>query len=282
MRILATSSIVAAMLLDSAAVQALAAPAPAATRTVATPFIENLTVPPFLETRVAYFDSFDGEAPEVNRAGISSVGRSRIVPGGFSGRCASLADRMPLVLTGAALSPHRPLTIAFWWSLPDGLARNAGGQFFAITGATNGYISVFIRGGPWCALTDSAQVMQVYRFQGIRDHNGIFDRSLRQNMDLGSDKWHLTVFTAAGGAELKLYLDGALMADHVLRGRTLTADDGLHKVTFGTFPGPSGLYIDELIVLDAALDHRQVGELYESVRSLRQIGLLRSAVNNTR
>lgn len=248
-----------------------------ATRPAGPVFIPHLTVPPFVEERLVYFHPFDAEAPTLNRASVSATGRPVLVDEGFSGRCAAMAGGRPFVLTGAALSPHRPLTVAFWWSLPDGLERNAGGQFLAITGRTGGYISVFVRGGPWCALHDSAHVMQVYRFRGIQDHNGIFDRTLRQNVSLGRANWHLTVLTVANGAEIKLYLDGELAADHDLRGRALTEEDGLERLTLGPFAGPSGLYVDELMILDAALDGRQVRAMYDAVRSLKDIGMINAA-----
>ncbi|MBN1420043.1 MAG: hypothetical protein JXP34_14785, partial [Planctomycetes bacterium] len=62
------------------------------------------------------FDSPDGE-PEVQARDLERKDSLVAAPGGWRGRC----GRGGLTLSSDAglLSPHRPLTILFWWAVPE-------------------------------------------------------------------------------------------------------------------------------------------------------------------
>lgn len=238
----------------------------------------HVTLPPFLENRLLYFHSFAKPEPDVNALGFESPKKPAVAAEGFSGGCAVLKGELvlqPSKQPGAKpLSLDRPLTIGFWWCAPDGLPANAGGGFFSVN-CQHGYLSNFIRGGPWCELRDSANVFQVYSFPGMGNYNGIFDYTFRQGVALGKDQWHCTVLTVSNASEMRLYVDGKLAAEFAARGRSFTASDAVQRLAFGSFPG-AGLYVDELMILDVALSAEQVAFCYEAVRSLRQVGLVRA------
>jgi hypothetical protein len=235
------------------------------------------TLPPFLAARAVYFHSFATRTPEIDRVGARPSGEPLLAKTGFAGRCMDLPGKRPFTLESGRLSPHRPLTLAFWWSLPDGMEPNGGTGFFAFRG--KGYVSDFVRGGPWCALRDSAHVFQVWSFPGADNVNGVFDRRFRQDTTLGRGEWHQTVFTASGGTEFTLYLNGRPVFNCRLKSRALREGDGVRRLTLGPAHGGARLLVDELVILDIALRPQEVSEFHGQVRSLKETGLLEALGN---
>ncbi len=233
----------------------------------------HLTLPPFLDERVVYHHSFEHDTAEANPAGLVQFKPVPRIDNGLHGSAARLGEKQELTLSGSALSPHTPITISFWWAVEDPLEPNAGIGFFALTSRGRGFISNFVRGGPWCALTDSAYCFQVYHLPGIKNINSVFDRQFRQRFAQGPNAWHHTVLTVSLGNRLALFVDGRRVALHLLAGRSLRVTDGFERLSFGQH-NRRALRIDELTVLDLALSDEQVTRFHGMVRSLQETGHL--------
>lgn len=238
-------------------------------------------VPPWLEPCVAYHHAFEGspEQPDLNAAQIVTdlsarqgyrEGDEPIKPitsteAGFVGRALHVQDwRAPLVLRGAALSPHRPLTLLMWWALPYDLTIDGGYSLFQLNG--HGMVALFSRGkGEWCALQRPAGVFQVYYFNGIQNVNGIYDYDLLGHYDLRAGVWHHSAVVFRRATTAQVYTDGKLVFEVTISGREFSAEDQLHNLIIG---GP--LLVDELMVLDRAVEGDMIADYYEGSRRLRE------------
>lgn len=229
--------------------------------------------PRWFERCAAYYSAFGGEldAPEVNRAEAVLVpqGTDEVRPvvtadAGFIGQGLHIRNgQAPFVLRSAAFSPHRPVTLSFWWALPYDLAVDGGYSLFSLTG--RGYIALFSRGkGEWCALERPAGVFQVYYFEDIRNINGIYDFDLLGHTDLRAGVWHHTAVVFRRASTIQVYTDGALSCEYTVMGGVFREAHELVTLTLG---GP--LYLDELAVLDRSIDPSMVADY---VRGLRQLG----------
>jgi hypothetical protein len=184
---------------------------------------------------------------------------------GFIGACAQVsAYTAPLSLRGAALSPHEPRTLAFWWCYPGEVTPTTGFGLFELTGG-RGLISNFVRGkGEWCGLTRPTGVFQVYYFKDITAVNALYDTQFTTHYDLGPGKWHHTALVARMAREVELYTDGKLVAKTALKGRDLADADGLRQVILGP-----GILVDEIALFSRALPAEQVAEYYTALTALR-------------
>ena len=137
-------------------------------------------LPPWFEDRLLYYNSLDGPggAPEIDGTAAQQVGQIETGPDGMRGGCAVAKEGQALQLRSEAFSPHRPLTVAFWWALgEDGQIDSSFGLFHLTNG--KGFVSHFSRGkGEWCALERPVAVLQVYYLPGIANVNGIYDGDL--------------------------------------------------------------------------------------------------------
>lgn len=235
-------------------------------------------VPPWFSSCLVYHSAFeDGTGlPDLDESGLVTdldfrQGGGELVPEcirpldrGFVGRGLEVRDwRAPLRLRGPAVSPHRPLTLAFWWALPQDLAVDGGFQLFSLHGA--GLVSLFCRGkGEWCALQRPAGVLQVYYFQGIQNINGIYDFDLLSSLDLRRGVWHHTAVVFRRASTVQVYTDGRLVTEATLSGREFVAADNLQMLVLG---GP--LWLDELMVLDRAVEGEMVADYVRGVRQAR-------------
>ena len=231
-----------------------------------------LTIPPSLEGRLIYYRSFSAEAPEVDGLAGQTVASPAIVPDGWAGPCGRTAKETPLVLRSEQCSPHEPLTIAFWWSLSQECGENEGYSLLHLAGG-NRFVSLFGRGGPWCALTDTAAVLQVYNLPGIQDVNGIYDRKIREHLALQAGVWHHTALTFAGANVVRLYTDGQPTYRITLTGRNFTADDGLQELAVGSRYGAATL-VDELAVWRRTLSAPEIADWHAAMVALRDAGHL--------
>lgn len=235
--------------------------------------------PPWLEPAVAYYHGFESplEQPEANAAGLAVDPSARQgahsetaaplapVDEGFLGKGLSIGGwQAPLLLRGAALSPHRPLTLSFWWALEEDLPIDGGFELFALSGG--GLVSHFVRGkGEWCALQRPTGVFQVYYFAGIQNVNNLYDPDLAAHLALTRGAWHHETVVFRRAQEIQVYTDGEPVCQVALTGREFAESDNLTTLTIG---GP--VRLDELMVLDRAIEPDQVAEYHRGMRRIRE------------
>jgi len=238
-------------------------------------------VPPWFAPAVVYHNAFEGDQGEPSlcwadlRTSFDPALIQEVAPGaprpptlaeaGLFGRCLSVQDsRAPFELDGPAVSPHRPLTLSFWWALPYDLTLEGGYQLLQLNG--KGMIALFSRGrGEWCALERPAGVFQVYYFGGIQNVNGIYDFDLMSHYDLKAGVWHHAAVVFRRAATAQAYVDGKLVFEVTISGREWTTSDALQSLTLG---GP--LYLDEVMLLDRAVDADMVADYYQGISRLRE------------
>ncbi|MBA2480228.1 MAG: hypothetical protein H0V44_06170 [Planctomycetes bacterium] len=217
----------------------------------------------FQDNAIFYQDFSQGaDRPRLNSADLRITGgEAAAVRAGFLGQAWSL-EATELVLSGPMLSPHRPLTISLWWSLPRDLPITGGFGLAALTGT--GFISSFVSGkGEWCALQRPAGVLQMQRLAGIQDVNHLYDLDIAAHVDLRANVWHHTALVIAQASTAKLIIDGRLVGEATASGRFFTIGDELVNLRCGR-----GIIIDELCVLARAID---VALIPDYVAGLRRI-----------
>ena len=230
------------------------------------PKADDVFCPPAWAPHTVYAHSFDGAAPQLNAAGLKMGGQLAVDTDGFRGGCARLEQRRELLLSGEgeALSPHRPLTVMFWWALPEELPKQGGFGLIQLP-AKRGYISAFARGGPWCGLEEAAGVLQVWSIPGVRDENSIYDRKLGQTVGLKKGQWHHTAMVINGGSQISVYTDGRLVHEMRTQGRSLSIEDGFNQIRLG-----GGVLLDELLILRTPLEADQIDEYVTAMRQMRR------------
>jgi len=225
-----------------------------------TPYI---SLPPSWESRVIYYQSFDNEKAEINSANLESDETATIGLGGIRGRCAS--DKS-IQLKGKALSPHQPLAVSFWWSLQKDPDKNSGFGLFHLTNG-KGFISNFVRSGPWCALEKPAAVTQVYYLPDIQNVNGIYDYDIIKSLDLKHGDWHHTAVVFTAGSMVSVYTDGSLVSQIRLVGRSFSESDNINLMILGS-NGGLPIALDEIIILDRPLSDEEVAEYVNIIRQM--------------
>lgn len=218
--------------------------------------------PPWFQESLVYYNAFD--APPINAGQLETPAvPAEGVPGGLFGRGLP-TQTAPLTLHGPALSPHRPLTLSFWWALPADLPLDGGFTLFALTG--RGHISAFCRGkGDWCGLQRPAGVAQVYDMAGLQNVNDIYDFDLQKSLDLHAHVWHHTAVVFRRASSVQVYTDGNLETEITTSARDWTPGDGLTTLQLG-----GGVLLDEIAVLDRALDAASIADYYKGVSQLRR------------
>jgi hypothetical protein len=221
-----------------------------------------LLIPPDLDGRVLFCQSYEFSAkfmqmcaPGLHVISIPPLERET------AGRVVKI--------DGNLFSANWPLTVSFWWKLTHPLNSSSGFSLMSLNG--KGYISLFVRSGPWCGLKKPSGVLQVYNFPGIRNYNGIYDDDILRHMDLSPGKWHHTavVFTAA--SMVQAYTDGKLVCKIRTLGRDFTALDDLHSLIIGD-DGPCGMVVDSILLVDKPLNGGEVQEYETAIRQMRQSG----------
>jgi len=241
------------------------------------PFVR--CVPPWFSDCVAYHNAFEGslDQADVNTEQIPVVRDARrgevdaklapvVTPEhGLFGQGLFVQDwRAPFMVRSPALSPHRPLTLSFWWALPQDLKVDGGYMLFEYTGG--GYIGLFCRGkGEWCALQRPAGVFQIYYFPGIQNVNGIYDYDLLAHQDLRAGVWHHSAVVSRQARTAQVYTDGKLVFEVTTSGRDFTEQDALQSLAFG---GP--LYMDELLILNRAVEGDMIADYVQGIERLRE------------
>jgi len=232
-----------------------------------------LTIPPELEDRLLYYNGFEGNGQGEVSKGVEVVRTVPVAAGGLSGRCGLSGGGAALRLRGEGLSPHRPLTVSFWWALAED-ARLETGFGLLHLGGPRGYISHFCRGrGTWCALERPAAVLQVYYIPGIKNVNGIYDRDLLGHLDLRRGVWHHTALVIRGASLVEVYTDGRRSWGVRVGGRCFRSDDRLSELVIGTRGKPK-MMLDEVLVLRRAASVEEIGGYHRAIRQLREAGHL--------
>lgn len=123
----------------------------------------RLSLPPAWEDRVIFYHSFernDGRT-DINTAGLEIVKTMDSSASGVRGRGGAAGQGRGIELRGAALSPHCPLTVSFWWALVEDANKDSGFGLFHLTNG-RGFVSHFARSGPWCALEQTSESDQLH------------------------------------------------------------------------------------------------------------------------
>jgi len=224
------------------------------------------------EPAVIYYQSFDADKgePEINTAGLQIHARLGVRPGGFRGKCGSPEGAsdpqrvLRLVSPGLDLSPHRPLTILFWWAVPQDLPPQGGFDLIYLV-ARQGFISTFARGGPWCGLADTAGVVQVYGIPGISNVNGVYDTRWREHLGLRAGQWHHTAMVISAASLVTVYTDGQRIFETRTQGRPFAVEDGFRSLNLG-----GGVCLDEVLILRRPLDAESIAEYAAGMWRMRE------------
>jgi hypothetical protein len=230
-----------------------------------------LRIPPDLEARVLLYHSFakGPDTPEVNTVQARVAQPTGATGGtGLAGPGLSFTERAEkptaLVLASPEFRPSRPLTVSFWWRLDSPMQPET--SFHVLTLRGGGIVSNFVRGkGEWCGLKQPTYVQQIYYFSGMKNQNQLGSR-----VWLEPNEWHHTAFVFRNANRVQVYWDGALRTDYAIRGRPFAPDEG------GTLEiGPTWLFhpmtIDEILVLDRALDANEIRAYMTSVQRLCEL-----------
>lgn len=218
---------------------------------------------------ILYYDSFgDSNGPDVVSIDLRKFTRAARYKkkDGISGAYGVLLSGTGLYLEGTAISLRHNRTLSYWFKFAEALPENGGGSFFANVeqGAKKPkFLSVFARGGPWCALDDTALVAQCQNFKDMHDVSTIVDRAFRRHYAAGI--WHHFALTS-NGKDILIYLDGRLVASMTMT-RPLREDDNLNGLRIGEY-GSVPFQIDELMILDLALPASQVQAYVAANQSL--------------
>lgn len=228
------------------------------------------------DSLVYYHPCDEPKRPQFCAPGLTTTADASIAsdPDGLFG--SGLWTPKPLLIRGGLLSPHRPLTVSFWWRLRKDLPIDGGFELFTFQGM--GIVSAFVRGkGEWCALKRPAGVLQIYYFQGIQNVNGIYDDDLAAHLDLRSGVWHHTAVVIRRASCVQLYMDGKMVCEATANGRDFSPADEVGSLLIG-----GGLVVDEILILNRAVDADQIADLYRGITRLRAYETLGGAADAKR
>jgi len=226
-----------------------------------------LLIPPALEDRVLFYHGFSRGPgrPEINRLGGEwSAGDAR-AGDGLAGPGAALAGaeaKRGMTLTGLDRPLARPLTVLVWWRLDAPVGKQSAYDLVGLHG--EGWISNFVRSGPWCGLTEPTFVLQVYRWPGVTNVNHVHAGS----GIVETGVWHHAAMVVARGSVVRVYWDGRERADVHLKGRFLGTGDRAGTLALGNRHGGHPMTVDEVLVLDVALPAGAVRDAMDAVRHL--------------
>ncbi len=250
-----------------AAAPAPAPPAPSAAADAESAAARCLYLPPEFAPHVVFYHTFDDgpDRPEINRLG-AKVQAAAAAPAGLAGRGIDGSLR----LGGLAIGLGRPLTVSLWWRLNEPLKVDGGFGLLSLNG--RGWVSNFVRSGPWCGLKEPHFVTQVYNWPNVSNVNGVGDAAR-----VREGAWHHAALVVSAASRVQVYWDGALRSDFYVNGRPFGTGDVIQSMHLGQ-DGPSRpMTIDEVLVLDAALGADAVRDYATAVRQLAAVGFPRAA-----
>jgi hypothetical protein len=233
----------------------------------ATPADPYLYIPPWMADHVVFYHTFaqGPDKPEINllaakvQVAKPPADEAPADPAGLTGRCFAGS----LHLRDAAIPLSRPITVSLWWRLRQAL-RNDGG--FGLIGLNTraGYLSNFVRSGPWCGLKEPHAVIQCYSFPGISNVNGIYGSALKTEPAV----WHHAAMVVAGGSQVTVYWDGAVRGTFFVNGRAFGEKDLVQSIDLGQEGPARPMAIAEVLILDGALTADEIRAYMTSVQAL--------------
>ena len=234
-----------------------------------------LYIPPDLADRVRLYHSFSlGPArPEINELRAKVVADAKgWADGGLTGKGYRIAQpgsakRGP-EMRDLAIPLSRPVTVSLWWRLDAPMKADSNFALAALH-ADSGYISNFVRGkSQWCALQRPTFVIQVYRFGGISNVNGIHFGDAW----VADGVWHHAAVTVSAASQVSVYWDGRPRCGFPVKGRFFSAADVVKTIALGSSWLAHPMTIDEVLVLDCAMTADQIAAYVTAVGKLVEIG----------
>ena len=229
-----------------------------------------LYVPPDLEGNVLLYHSFSRGAakPEVNRLGARVAGAhtGRCVPA-LTGRgfARSTGKGGGLSFAGLDRPLTKPVTVSLWFRLEKPMADETG--FHLISLRANGYISHFVRGkGQWCALKRPTFVVQLYRFPGISNVNGLLGSGR-----LAEAAWHHVAVAVSEGSRVRVFWNAKLRGEFSAKGRLFATADAVRSIDVGTHWLSHPMTIDEVLILNRALTGADIQAYTTAIRHLAEV-----------
>jgi hypothetical protein len=234
-----------------------------------------LYLTPDIVDRAIFYHSFErGLAePEINVIGATVQAPGRKLVEGLTGqgwRCPKREKGRDASLTVASgeLSVHEPRSFMMWWRLDAPMSKRSGFHLIRLEGA--GWISNFVHGaGKWCNLQRPTNILQVYRFSGISNHNGRWGGGPAM---VEPGEWHHVAITISAASETRVFWDGRLVRGYHNKGR-LFREGEVRRAVFGRLYGSHPMTVDEIVILDVTLDGAQLRRYVETVRRLREVGV---------
>lgn len=229
-------------------------------------------VPPWLESRVAYYQSFSTPEPELASADIRPATRMDSAPGGVLGKGGVPGAGKGIVLKGAGLSPHAPLVISFWWKLLEPAHKDTSCQLIQLNAATGGFSSHFTRTGPWCGLQQAAAVTQVHNNPGIQNVNGIYEWAAFEHWGLAEARWRHCAMVLTGGSLITIYNDGVKALEVRTTGRPFGVEDKFSDLAVGCPHCGPAMALDEIMILNRPLADAEVGAYARALQDMNAAG----------
>lgn len=234
-----------------------------------------LYLTPDIVDRTIFYHSFERgmEKPELNPIGASVQAPGEKVVEGLTGRGWQCPKRekgrdASLTVRSAGLSVHEPRSFMMWWRLDAPMSRRSGFHLVRLEGA--GWISNFVHGaGKWCNLQRPTNILQVYRFPGISNHNGRWGGGPAV---VEPGEWHHVAITVSAASETRVFWDGHLVREYHNKGRLFRGGE-IRQAVFGRLYGSHLMTVDEIVILDVALGGEQLRRYVETVRRLREVGV---------
>lgn len=229
--------------------------------------------PSWFSEHLLYYNGFEhGELPEVNVPAAQETRRHAYrdrppvheVGEGFLGVALSL-EGGELRLESEEFSPHNPLTISFWWTLPKDHVENDSFTLVTLRGNDGALIRNFARGGPWAGLNRTAGILHVLDFQDIPRVHAPYDQELSSNLALQAGVWHHTALVFSNGNTIQVYTNGVLEFEFTLPGRNFIPEDGVESISFGR-----GIIVDEIAVIGRVVAADGIQRYYEAMRKLHE------------
>ncbi len=240
----------------------------------------NTLLPPAWDQLLLYYRNFDrGETGAVYRGeGIEETTADKQGPGllekGFVGRSALLGDPYEVVLKSSRLVPTKPYTVSFWWAMHRDAPVAGSIQWVALQADGNSKVHFYSRGkGKWCALTAPALVLQVVGLEKTKLFTAMA-RNCQRWFSLDEGDWHHTAMVFRNSRTVELYLDGTLWRKLTLTGVGFVETSKFDTLVFGPlYRGNQAIRVDEISVLDAALEPAQIADYYRAMKALHSAGL---------
>jgi hypothetical protein len=232
-------------------------------------------LPPEWREHVTLRQSFDTTsaepwAPDIE-PGPEPVADKRLTDEGLRGRAYLAADGHSYRLAHEALSLHKPLTVSLWWTLDEKPGIDGAFSVMRVHGAKRAMVLVFSKGrGKWKALKHPVGAFQIINVPDVKNVSVLWSGDLLEAYDMMPGRWHhAALVVRSGGRVVELCIDGESQHRATLIGGRIKKSHKLHTWFFGSrFKGELPMRLDELVVLDRALDAESISAYYKGTRAL--------------